>query len=123
VQYESKDSKLAPTATCSAKPSAPATVKVKTNVELTGRHDFTIKNQDSAPIDVVIEVILEDSDGHKVKDSKPKRIPAKSEESGTMKSFLVTSYDKTGNVLVTARTQVNGAAFCSTSSGQNMKVV
>jgi len=123
MQHDSTDSKIEPTATCSAKPSAPATVRVKTNIQLTGRHEFTIKNPGNAPINVVIEIVLEDSEGHRVVDSKPMTIPARSEDSGTMDSLLTTSYDKTGNVLVTARIKIDGAAFCSSSSGQNMKVV
>jgi hypothetical protein len=121
---DSKNSEalLEATADCSAQPSAPSSVSTRQNVRLTGTHNYTISNPGSSAIDVTVEAVLEDSAGHRVVDTRPVNVRAGSTETGTMNSFLVTSYDTPGNVMVTARTRVNGAAFCSSSSGQNMRV-
>src|SRR5437764_769867 len=122
MQQDLRDESLTPTADCSAQPSAPATVSTGQNVQLTGAHSYTISNPDNSPIDVTVEAVLEDSVGHRFTDSRPVTVQAHSSESGTMDSFLTTSYDTSGDVLVTARTRITGGAFCSTASGQNMHV-
>lgn len=118
-----KDETLTATAECTAKPSAPASVSTKQNVSLTGAHSFKISNPGASAISVKIEVVIEDSEGHKRSDSESVSIPAKGTETGTMNTLLVAAYDKPGNVTVTARTIISGDAFCSTASGQNMHVV
>ena len=118
-----KDETLTATAECTAKPSAPASVSTGQNVSMTGAHSFKISNPGASAISITIEAVLEDSEGHKNIDSESVSVPAKTTQTGTRDSFLVTKYDKPGNVTVTARTRISGDAFCSTASGQNMRVV
>jgi hypothetical protein len=92
------------------------------NVELKGKHIFSISNPGAAPVTITIEAILEDSQGNKFTDSKPLTIAAHASESEVMNSFLTTSYSSPGDVLITARSRITGDAFCSSSSGQNMHV-
>jgi hypothetical protein len=113
---------LAATADCSAQPSAPANVSTGQNVRLTGTHNYRISNPGDDPITVMVEAVLEDSRGHKFIDSQPVTVSGHASESKVMNSFLTTSYDSPGDVLVTARSRVTGDAFCSSSSGQNMHV-
>ena len=119
---EERSELLAPTAECSATPSAPTNVSTRQNVQLRGTHTYKIVNPGGAAINVTIEAILEDSRSHSNSNSQPLTVGPHSSEQGTMNTFLTTSYDTPGNVMVTARTRITGDAFCSTSSGQNMHV-
>ena len=117
-----KDESLEASATCSATPSAPASVPVRQNVRLTGSHSFSVTNSGSAAINVTVEANLADSAGHSNSNSRPISIPPRSTETGTMDTFLVVAYDQAGDVMVTATTRITGDAFCSSSSGTRMRV-
>jgi len=117
-----RDESIEPSTQCEATPSAPATVPVRQNVRLTGRHSFSVTNPGAAAINVTVEANLADSASHSNSNSRPVNVPPRSTETGTMDTLLVAAYDQPGDVMVTATTRISGDAFCSSSSGTRMRV-
>jgi hypothetical protein len=120
--FSGSEQPLAASANCSATPSAPANVAVGTNVKLTGSHSYSVSNPDTEIINVTIVVALQDSEGNNSNNSQPLTVQPGTTTTGTMDTFLVASYDHAGDVMVTAKTDVTGDVFCSSSSGTRMKV-
>jgi hypothetical protein len=116
------DDSIEASATCSATPSAPATVPVRQNVRLTGQHKFSVTNPGSSVIKVTVEANLSDTAGHSNSNSRPVSVQPRSTQTGTMDTFLLVAYDQPGDVMITATTRITGDAFCSTSGGTRMRV-